>query len=61
MMQDNQMWQIKHFYLDQFGLDLPVRGKLLMSKHILLAFRQSLLAGGRHLDCIWYDWLQHSV
>lgn len=59
MMQDNQMWQ--QFYLDQFGLDLPVRGKLLMSKHILLAFRQSFLTGGRHLDCIWYDWLQDSV
>lgn len=38
--------KITKFYLDQFGLDFPVRGKLLMSKHVLLAFRQSLLTGG---------------
>lgn len=49
------------FYLDQFGLDFPVRGKLLMSKYILVAFRQSFLVRGRHFDCIGYDRLHDSV
>lgn len=55
------MQAVTMVYLDQFGLDFPVRGKLLVPEHVFVAFRQSFLVGGRHLDRIGYDWLHYSA
>ena len=46
-------------YLDEFGLDLPVRGHLLVGQDVAVTLGQDLLAGGRHLDGVGDAGLQH--